>query len=96
MAHFVTHQQMQRVFRLHPLVIKPNPRPSVIVVGHGRAISAARIRPQVGPEDRDIASQLPATRFSEPYSRFDHCVIAWGGVIAQVRPAASFDNYVIL
>src|SRR5258707_472151 len=24
------------------------------------------------------------TRFSEPYSRFDHCVIAWGGVVAQV------------
>ena len=23
------------------------------------------------------------TRFSEPYSRFDHCVIAWGGVVAQ-------------
>jgi membrane-associated protease RseP (regulator of RpoE activity) len=23
------------------------------------------------------------TRFSEPYSRYDHCVIAWGGVIAQ-------------
>jgi len=24
------------------------------------------------------------TRFSEPHSRFDHCVIAWGGVVAQV------------
>jgi membrane-associated protease RseP (regulator of RpoE activity) len=23
------------------------------------------------------------TRFSEPYSRFDHCLIAWGGVLAQ-------------
>jgi Zn-dependent protease len=23
------------------------------------------------------------TRFNEPYSRYDHCVIAWGGVIAQ-------------
>src|SRR5262245_35095400 len=23
------------------------------------------------------------TRFSEPYSRFDHCIIAWGGVAAQ-------------
>src|SRR5258708_28296118 len=23
------------------------------------------------------------TRFDEPYSRFDHCVIAWGGVAAQ-------------
>ena len=23
------------------------------------------------------------TRFSEPYSYFDHCVIAWGGVVAQ-------------
>jgi Zn-dependent protease len=28
------------------------------------------------------------TRFSEPYSHFDHCVIAWGGVIAQVIVAA--------
>jgi hypothetical protein len=28
------------------------------------------------------------TRFSEPYSRIDHCVIAWGGVIAQVIVAA--------
>ena len=24
------------------------------------------------------------TRFGERYSRFDHCVIAWGGVVAQV------------
>jgi membrane-associated protease RseP (regulator of RpoE activity) len=23
------------------------------------------------------------TRFSEPYSRSDHCIIAWGGVVAQ-------------
>jgi len=23
------------------------------------------------------------TRFGEPYSRYDHCVIAWGGVLAQ-------------
>jgi Zn-dependent protease len=23
------------------------------------------------------------TRFTQPYSRFDHCVIAWGGVVAQ-------------
>ena len=23
------------------------------------------------------------TRFSEPYSRYDHCLIAWGGVLAQ-------------
>jgi len=23
------------------------------------------------------------TRFSQPYSYFDHCVIAWGGVVAQ-------------
>jgi membrane-associated protease RseP (regulator of RpoE activity) len=28
------------------------------------------------------------TRFSQLYSRFDHCVIAWGGVIAQVIVAA--------
>jgi Zn-dependent protease len=24
------------------------------------------------------------TRFSEPYSRFDRCIIAWGGVVAQI------------
>jgi hypothetical protein len=24
------------------------------------------------------------TRFNEPYSRFDHCVIAWGGVVVQL------------
>lgn len=24
------------------------------------------------------------TRFSEPYSHFDHCVIAWGGIVAQL------------
>jgi Zn-dependent protease len=23
------------------------------------------------------------TRFTQPYSRIDHCVIAWGGVVAQ-------------
>jgi Zn-dependent protease len=23
------------------------------------------------------------TRFGEPYSRYDHCIIAWGGVLAQ-------------
>ncbi len=27
------------------------------------------------------------TRFDEPYSRFDHCVIAWGGVVAQALVA---------
>jgi Zn-dependent protease len=31
---------------------------------------------------------LGITRFAEPYSRFDHCVIAWGGVVAQVIVAA--------
>src|SRR5208282_4097393 len=24
------------------------------------------------------------TRFSTPWSRFDHCLIAWGGVLAQL------------
>src|SRR6266403_373700 len=28
------------------------------------------------------------TRFEEPYSRYDHCIIAWGGVVAQVIVAA--------
>jgi membrane-associated protease RseP (regulator of RpoE activity) len=28
------------------------------------------------------------TRFSEPYSRTDHCLIAWGGVLAHVIVAA--------
>lgn len=28
------------------------------------------------------------TRFSEPYSRFDHCIIAWAGVATQIIVAA--------
>jgi Zn-dependent protease len=28
------------------------------------------------------------THFSEPYSRFDHCIIAWAGVVAQAIVAA--------
>ena len=27
------------------------------------------------------------TRFEEPYSRYDHCIIAWGGVVAQALVA---------
>jgi len=27
------------------------------------------------------------TRFAEPYSRYDHCIIAWGGVVAQALVA---------
>src|SRR5882724_2613887 len=27
------------------------------------------------------------TRFGEPYSRYDHCVIAWGGLVAQALVA---------
>ena len=27
------------------------------------------------------------TRFGEPYSRYDHCIIAWGGVVAQALVA---------
>jgi membrane-associated protease RseP (regulator of RpoE activity) len=30
------------------------------------------------------------TCFSEPYSRYDHCVIAWGGVVAQAIVAIPF------
>src|SRR6267378_4871330 len=26
------------------------------------------------------------TRFDEPYSRYDHCIIAWGGVVAARLP----------
>jgi membrane-associated protease RseP (regulator of RpoE activity) len=33
-------------------------------------------------------------RFETPWSRFDHCVIAWGGVIAQAVVAAPIVLYV--
>ena len=33
-------------------------------------------------------------RFETPWSRFDHCVIAWGGVIAQALVAAPIVAYV--
>ena len=34
------------------------------------------------------------TRFSEPYSRYDYCVIAWGGVLAQAIVAIPFIAWV--
>lgn len=34
------------------------------------------------------------TNFSEPYSRLDHCFIAWGGVIAQAMVAAPLIAWV--
>lgn len=36
------------------------------------------------------------TRFGTPWSRFDHCVIAWGGVIAQAIVAIPFVTWVVL
>jgi Zn-dependent protease len=33
-------------------------------------------------------------RFEAPWSRFDHCVIAWGGVIAQAVVAAPVVRYI--
>jgi membrane-associated protease RseP (regulator of RpoE activity) len=36
------------------------------------------------------------TRFTLPYSRFDHCVIAWGGVAAQAVVAAPLIAWVEL
>jgi stage IV sporulation protein FB len=36
------------------------------------------------------------TRFSEPYSRYDHCIIAWGGVLAQALVAAPLIVWVEL
>jgi len=29
------------------------------------------------------------TRFDEPYSRYDHCIIAWGGVVAARLPGVA-------
>jgi Zn-dependent protease len=34
------------------------------------------------------------TKFEMPWSRFDHCVIAWGGVIAQAIVAVPIVVYV--
>jgi len=36
------------------------------------------------------------TDFQTPWSRFDHCVIAWGGVLAQAVVALPFVAYVAL
>jgi Zn-dependent protease len=36
------------------------------------------------------------TKFETPWSRFDHCVIAWGGVIAQAAVALPVVGWVIL
>src|SRR5260370_2773111 len=39
---------------------------------------------------------LGLTDFQTPWSRFDHCVIAWGGVLAQAVVALPFVAYVAL
>lgn len=36
------------------------------------------------------------TKFETPWSKFDHCIIAWGGVIAQVVVAIPVVGWVIL
>jgi Zn-dependent protease len=36
------------------------------------------------------------TRFETPWSRFDHCIIAWGGVIAQAVVALPVVMFIVL
>jgi Zn-dependent protease len=36
------------------------------------------------------------TNFETPWTRFDHCVIAWGGVLAQAVVALPFVTYVMV
>jgi Zn-dependent protease len=36
------------------------------------------------------------TKFQAPWSRFDHCVIAWGGVIAQAVVAIPLIAWILL
>jgi len=60
----------------------------------GHLIAAQRMRCEV------LSIQLylifGITKFETPWSRFDHCVIAWGGVIAQAVVALPIVGWVIL
>jgi len=60
----------------------------------GHLIAAQRMRCEV------LSIQLypifGITKFETPWSKFDHCVIAWGGVIAQAVVALPIVGWVIL
>ena len=60
----------------------------------GHLIAAQRMRCEV------LSIQLypifGITKFETPWSKFDHCVIAWGGVMAQAVVALPIVGWVIL
>jgi stage IV sporulation protein FB len=60
----------------------------------GHLIAAQRMRCEV------LSIQLypifGITKFEAPWSKFDHCVIAWGGVMAQAVVALPIVGWVIL
>ena len=58
----------------------------------GHMIAAQRLRCEVF--SIELYPIFGFCRFETPWSRFDHCVIAWGGVIAQAVVAAPIVMYV--
>ena len=58
----------------------------------GHMIAAQRMRCKVF--SIELYPIFGFCRFETPWSRFDHCVIAWGGVIAQAVVAAPIVLYV--
>ncbi|HEX3103895.1 MAG TPA: hypothetical protein VHQ22_05565 [Terriglobales bacterium] len=66
---------------------------SVLVIHEsGHMIAAQRLHCKVF--SIEIYPIFGFCRFETPWSRFDHCVIAWGGVIAQAIVAAPIVLYV--
>jgi Zn-dependent protease len=60
----------------------------------GHLIAARRMRCEV--LSIQLYPMFGITKFETPWSRFDHCIIAWGGVIAQAVIALPVVGGVIL
>src|SRR5258708_18762140 len=60
----------------------------------GHLIAAQRMRCEVS--SIQLYPIFGITKFETPWSKFDHCVIAWGGVIAQAVVALPVIGSVLL
>jgi membrane-associated protease RseP (regulator of RpoE activity) len=60
----------------------------------GHMIVARRLRCEVF--EIELYPIFAITRFQTPWSHFDHCLIAWGGVLAQLVIAVPLVAFVVL
>ena len=61
---------------------------------YGHVIAAQRLRCEVFAVE--LYPIFAITRFEMPRSRFDHCVIAWGGVVAQFTVAIPLTIWIVV